>query len=631
MYLEHFGLRRDPFASDVDPRAFHPTRHHAEALDFLAGAIRDGRPLAILEGGRGTGKTMVLRVLDAELPPPYRTVLVDGADAGTVGLSVSLARALAVDSGTEDEAHCGEAVGTWLASRLRAGDRVVVVIDRAEGMTRAWISEIAALAGERPLPVRFVLAVDGDADSRLDGDLLRADAVRHRLVGIERAGLSGYLRARLMAAGAPDPGLFPDAAVAALWELTDGVPARVDVIAGRALQIASGSREQEIGHELVLRAAERIAAGKPPSRPRPVVRPMRRSHEEEQRQEHARPPRGVAAAGGGHGGGTWSPASSRESPPPDPIDEEPPDTAAGRPGVEPGFAGRGSSRTYRASADPQSEIEIMEPGEQAPRRARGAPPQRRPAARSRPRTDVGPSSGEDPFRDAEPAEPPFGPELLPVLSDPHGLAAEWFRVLRLRVEDWLEAVGGAPRTLLVTSSEPDAGKTFVSSNLALLLANEPGLRVLLVDGDLRQPRFGALFGVPRRPGFADALARRVSIEDSVRLVPETGLSVLPAGRPGNPRDLMGPERLEPALAAMKELADLVIIDSPPMEPMVDARSMATVVDGVMMVVRAGRTRAPALQRSLQTLSAGRFVGAVITGVKSSQAERAYGQYRRSRG
>ena len=137
----------------------------------------------------------------------------------------------------------------------------------------------------------------------------------------------------------------------------------------------------------------------------------------------------------------------------------------------------------------------------------------------------------------------------------------------------------------MTSAEASAGKTFVATNLALLFGSEPSSRLLTVDGDLRRPRFEGVFGIPRQPGFADVLAGRAQLEESVHYISEVNLHVVPAGRPGNPRTLMTSERLEATMAQMREMADLVIVDSPPLEPMVDVRSMAAVADGVLVVVR----------------------------------------------
>lgn len=233
----------------------------------------------------------------------------------------------------------------------------------------------------------------------------------------------------------------------------------------------------------------------------------------------------------------------------------------------------------------------------------------------------------DPFRNTGPEPAPFGPDLLPVISDPHGAVTEWFRMVRLALEEWIEGRGDEAQSVLVTSAEPEAGKTFVAVNLALLFANEPASRVLLVDGDMRRPRFESLFGTPARPGLADVLAGRSRLEHSVQYISEVGLYVLPAGRAGSPRNLVRCERLEPILEQMKIDVDLVIIDAPPMATWVDARSMAAAADGVLFVVRAGRTRAQELTCSLRSVDRASLIGAVVTDVET-ESRRGYRRPRR---
>jgi len=232
----------------------------------------------------------------------------------------------------------------------------------------------------------------------------------------------------------------------------------------------------------------------------------------------------------------------------------------------------------------------------------------------------------DPFR-GHLAHPAIDtPQLLPVLSDPHGLHAEWFRVLRLRLEDWIKAQGGTPQAIAISGPEAGVGKTFVAVNLALLWANCTFERVLLVDGDLRQPQFHSLFEVPQRPGLADVLARRFRPEECVTFVKEVGLHVMASGRSGNPRQLVNPDRVERVMASLKSMYDVVILDGPPLGGMVDARSFAMACDGTLLVVRSGNTRMRSLQKAMAALPPDRLIGAVVNGVDMG-TESAYTRYR----
>jgi len=234
----------------------------------------------------------------------------------------------------------------------------------------------------------------------------------------------------------------------------------------------------------------------------------------------------------------------------------------------------------------------------------------------------------DPFRGRFVQPAIDNPQLLPVLSDPHGLHAEWFRVLRLRLEDWIKARGGSPKAIAISGPEAGVGKTFVAVNLALLWANSTFERVLLIDGDLRRPQFQSLFEIRQRPGLADVLARRFRSDECIAFVKEVGLHVMPAGRAGNPRQLVNPDRVERVVESLRSTYDLVILDGPALGGMVDARSFAVACDGTLMVVRSGITRARSLQRAMAELPPDRLIGAVVNGAETG-TESAYTRYRQT--
>ena len=181
---------------------------------------------------------------------------------------------------------------------------------------------------------------------------------------------------------------------------------------------------------------------------------------------------------------------------------------------------------------------------------------------------------------------------------------------------------------MVTGSEISAGKTFVSVNLALLWAASTADRVLLVDGDLRRPQFHTLFQIPRRPGLADVLSRRSRLEESTAFISEVGLHVMSAGRAGSPRHLVNPDRVQRAIESMCAAFDIVIFDSPPLSGIVDSRSFAASANGVLMVVRAGETRLPSLQKAMECLPGDNLIGAVVNAA-TAEMDGAYSQYERA--
>ena len=166
--------------------------------------------------------------------------------------------------------------------------------------------------------------------------------------------------------------------------------------------------------------------------------------------------------------------------------------------------------------------------------------------------------------------------------------------------------GISPRVILVTSPRPKAGKTTTVANLGISLA-EIGRRVLLIDGDLRRPRLGKLFGLQFATGLSDVLldeGRGTIAPDSV-IRPSTvpGLYLLPGGsEPANISRLLHSTYLDSLIELVRSDYDFVLIDSPPMMGMADARLLSRVADGVILISRAGETSPEQLGEARERLA-----------------------------
>ena len=153
--------------------------------------------------------------------------------------------------------------------------------------------------------------------------------------------------------------------------------------------------------------------------------------------------------------------------------------------------------------------------------------------------------------------------------------------------------GVSPRVILVTSPRPKAGKTTTVANLGISLA-EIGRRVLLIDGDLRRPRLGKLFGLQFATGLSDALmdvgSGTITLDSVIRATSVPGLYVLPGGsEPANISRLLHSPLLDSLVESARSQYDFVLIDSPPMMGMADARLLSRIADGVVLISRAGET------------------------------------------
>src|SRR5690606_20414304 len=140
---------------------------------------------------------------------------------------------------------------------------------------------------------------------------------------------------------------------------------------------------------------------------------------------------------------------------------------------------------------------------------------------------------------------------------------------------------------VVTSSGPAEGKSTVAANLAIAAA-EAGLRVALIDADLRLPRIASHFGIEGGIGLSDVLAGRLSANDALQRWGRGTLFVLPSGTvPPNPAELLGSGAMSDLIAAFRETFDLVVIDAPPVLLVTDAAVAARHADGVLLVAAAG--------------------------------------------
>jgi capsular exopolysaccharide synthesis family protein len=201
------------------------------------------------------------------------------------------------------------------------------------------------------------------------------------------------------------------------------------------------------------------------------------------------------------------------------------------------------------------------------------------------------------------------PVLVAALA-PHSLAAEQYRALRTRI---IQAENGRPiRVVMVTSPGKGDGKSVNAANLALTMAQQFQSRVLLLDADLRHPQAHRLLGVHDGPGLADVLMGGADIDEALVTVPGQSLWLLPAGLPpGHPAELLGSSAMRRVVDTLRTRFDRIIVDTPPVAPLADVRILAPMTDGVVVVVRAGVTPRPAIERALAGFDRSRLLGVVL--------------------
>jgi capsular exopolysaccharide synthesis family protein len=203
---------------------------------------------------------------------------------------------------------------------------------------------------------------------------------------------------------------------------------------------------------------------------------------------------------------------------------------------------------------------------------------------------------------------------------PHG--AEQFRTLRSRLYQLRSTQ--TLRTVLITSSVPTEGKTFVTNNLAQAIVRQPDRRALIIDADLRCARLHVPLGAPSSPGLTDYLRGDADETSVVQHGPEGNLCFIPGGSEvANPSELLSNGRLKKLLDRLAPVFDWVLFDSPPCLPVADASILAEFCDGVILVVKAGSTPAELAQKACQELSGRNLLGVVLNSCDKSDSYNSY--------
>ncbi|HYM79304.1 MAG TPA: polysaccharide biosynthesis tyrosine autokinase [Candidatus Dormibacteraeota bacterium] len=207
---------------------------------------------------------------------------------------------------------------------------------------------------------------------------------------------------------------------------------------------------------------------------------------------------------------------------------------------------------------------------------------------------------------------------------PQSQMAESYRALRTSL--LLSNLGAPPRVIMVTSALPQEGKTTTSINTAVVLAQK-GVRVLLIDADLRRPSIHKTLGMGPRSGLSNVLTGSTTLEEAItRTTILPNLFVLPAGTPPpNPAELLASSNMRDVLTQLGEQYDHIVIDTPPSLSVTDAVVLSPRADAVVLVIRSGQTTKQALRRSRDILMQvnAKVVGVLLNAVDLSSPDYYY--------
>jgi exopolysaccharide transport family protein len=212
-----------------------------------------------------------------------------------------------------------------------------------------------------------------------------------------------------------------------------------------------------------------------------------------------------------------------------------------------------------------------------------------------------------------------------IMSNPLSHASEAVRSLRTGVQ--MSNVDAPPKLIQVTSALPSEGKSTLALALAFSAATS-GQRVLLIDADLRHPSTSQFFGLLNKPGLVECLVADIDYVDTLHKDPGSGLHVLSAGgRTHHPPDLLGSERMRRLVQAAANKFDYVVIDSPPIAPVVDAAVISQLVDRIVFTVAWKRTPRGAVVQALRNSSLRTHkVAGIVLNMIDEKSMTSYGRY-----
>lgn len=211
---------------------------------------------------------------------------------------------------------------------------------------------------------------------------------------------------------------------------------------------------------------------------------------------------------------------------------------------------------------------------------------------------------------------------------PQSIEAELFKALRTSL--LFPADRQTPKTILVTSPLPGDGKSFTSANLAISIAQGVEEHVMLIDCDLRRPTIHTLFGYKQVVGLSDYLSHEIDLPDTLLKTPIDKLTIFPAGRlPKNPTELISSKKMKMLLEEVKARYEdrYIIIDSPPPSMAAETNAIVKYVDGILIVIKAGRTPRNAVKQLVEQVGKEKLLGIVLN--HAGQSARKYYGYGKS--
>ncbi len=236
-----------------------------------------------------------------------------------------------------------------------------------------------------------------------------------------------------------------------------------------------------------------------------------------------------------------------------------------------------------------------------------------------------PYLGPVPAFDTEKGAEGAGGDLI-TSYDPKAMASESFRGIRTGI--LFSSVDTPPKVILITSAGPSEGKTICIANVAVTMA-QAGSKVIILDCDMRRPRVHHIFGLPRENGMSSLMIGKNELKDVIIPTGIENLDIIPSGPvPPNPAEIIGSQKMTALIEELKTRYDRILIDSPPITAVTDSMLLASMSDGVVLIIKAGVTARQVVKNGLEQLKSvnANLMGAVLNAIKAGRDSYYYYQY-----
>ncbi|WMX54288.1 CpsD/CapB family tyrosine-protein kinase [Peribacillus sp. R9-11] len=210
-------------------------------------------------------------------------------------------------------------------------------------------------------------------------------------------------------------------------------------------------------------------------------------------------------------------------------------------------------------------------------------------------------------------------------TNPKSPITEQYRIIRTNIQ--FSSVDKEIKTIVVTSAEPNDGKSTTAANLAIVLAQEEK-KVLLVDADLRKPSIHYAFKISNIHGLTSVLTKKMDLRKTISNSNVLNLDILTSGPiPPNPSELLNSKAIETAINKLKDTYDYIILDTPPVLVVTDSQIVANKCDGVIMVVASGKTNKQSAVKAKELLEKANtaLLGVVLNGMESDTSNYYYSE------